>query len=63
MKHQAAIRALAFKWIRILFRMWKDRKPYDDQSYTQALSKAQSPIAKLLAKDSSQNPENAKHVT
>ncbi|MCH8912954.1 MAG: bifunctional hydroxymethylpyrimidine kinase/phosphomethylpyrimidine kinase, partial [Planctomycetes bacterium] len=24
-KHQAAVRALAFKWIRIIFRCWKDR--------------------------------------
>jgi Transposase IS116/IS110/IS902 family len=28
-----AIRALAFKWIRILFRCWKDRKPYDRVMY------------------------------
>jgi transposase len=25
-----AIRSLAFKWIRILFRCWKDHKPYDE---------------------------------
>jgi len=24
--HQAAVRSLAFKWIRILFRCWKDRR-------------------------------------
>ena len=33
-----AIRALAFKWIRILFRCWKDRKPYDEAAYQRALS-------------------------
>lgn len=59
----ATLRALAFKWIRILFRMWKDRKPYNDQAYQQALAKAQSPLAKLLTNASSQNPEIAKHVT
>ena len=32
-KHHAAVRALAFKWIRILFRCWKDGKPYDEQLY------------------------------
>ena len=32
-QHHAAVRALAFKWIRILFRCWKDRKPYDEQLY------------------------------
>ena len=43
MKHQAAVRALAFKWIRILFYMWKHRKPYP-----QALIQAHSPLAKSL---------------
>jgi hypothetical protein len=28
--HHVVVRALAFKWIRILFRCWKDRKPYND---------------------------------
>lgn len=32
-----AIRSLAFKWIRILFRCWKDRKPYDEAAYQRAL--------------------------
>ncbi len=63
MKYQAAIRALAFQWIRILFPMWKHRKPSDDTHDTQALSKAQCPLAKRLTKAPSQNPENAKHVT
>jgi hypothetical protein len=35
--HHAALRALAYKWIRILFRCWKDRKPYDEQKYIQSL--------------------------
>jgi transposase len=35
--HHAALRALAYKWIRILFRCWKDRRPYDDATYTAAL--------------------------
>jgi transposase len=28
--HQTAVRALAFKWIRILFRCWQLRTPYDE---------------------------------
>jgi transposase len=28
--HQAAVRALAFKWIRILYRCWQERTPSDD---------------------------------
>lgn len=37
--HHAAVRALAFKWIRILFRCWKDRSPYQDPLYQQALQR------------------------
>ena len=28
-QHNAALRSLAFKWIRIIFRCWKDSVPYD----------------------------------
>ena len=31
--HHAAIRALAFKWLRILYRCWKDRVLYDETKY------------------------------
>ncbi len=37
-RRNTAIRALAFKWIRILFRCWKDHKPYNEQAYQQALA-------------------------
>jgi hypothetical protein len=33
-----AIRALAFKWIRILFRCWKEHKPYDEATYQRAIA-------------------------
>jgi hypothetical protein len=32
------VRAPAFNWIRILFRCWKDRKPYSEEVYRQALA-------------------------
>ena len=35
--HHAAVRAVTFKWIRILFACWKRRIPYDPQRYFQAL--------------------------
>jgi len=35
--HHAAVRALAYKWIRIFFRCWRDRVAYSDQRYEQAL--------------------------
>ena len=39
--HHPAVRALAFKWLRILFRLWKDRVPYDRARYALALEKRQ----------------------
>jgi len=47
--HNASIRALAFKWIRILFRCWVDRTPYDESRYLAALQKRQSPLLKFAA--------------
>lgn len=46
--HQVAIRALAFKWIRILYRCWQDRQPYDEVRYLMALKKKGSPLVKNL---------------
>jgi transposase len=40
--HHAAVRALAFKWLRILFRCWKDRTPYNEQIYLEALHRRSS---------------------
>jgi hypothetical protein len=42
--HQATIRALAFKWIRIMFRCWKSHTPYDEATYLFALKKAGNKI-------------------
>ena len=47
--HNAAVRALAFKWIRILYRCWVDRTPYDESRYLNALQKRQSPLLKFAA--------------
>lgn len=42
--HQAAVRSLAYKWLRIIFRCWKDRKPYNEAKYLRALRKRNSPL-------------------
>jgi hypothetical protein len=42
--HHAVIRALAFKWQRILFRCWKDGVPYDDSKYRASLKRRNSPL-------------------
>jgi transposase len=47
--HQAAIRALAFKWIRIVFRCWQDKQPYDEVKYLMALKRKGSPLVSNLA--------------
>lgn len=46
--HQASVRALAFKWIRIITRCWKDRTLYDEQCYLEALRKRHSPVLKHI---------------
>jgi len=48
--HQAAVRALAFKWIRILYRCWQNRTPYDESIYLQALNRRSAPLLHNLAK-------------
>jgi transposase len=53
--HQAAVRALAFKWLRILYRCWHDRTPYDEATYLRALQKRGSPLIHNLAKSSPQS--------
>jgi transposase len=43
--HHAAVRALAYKWIRVLFRCWKTRQPYNPEIYLAALAQRGSPYA------------------
>ncbi len=46
--HHAAVRSVAFKLIRIYFRCWKDKQPYDASKYEAALQKHGSPLVKSL---------------
>jgi transposase len=46
--HQTAVRALAFKWLRILYRCWQSRTPYDESKYLEALRRRGSPLLKHL---------------
>jgi len=48
--HHTAVRALAYKWQRIIFRCWQNRKPYEEKTYEAALRKANSPLLTLLDK-------------
>ncbi len=47
--YEVAVRALAFKWIRILYRCWQTRTPYDESKYLEALRRRGSPLLKYLA--------------
>ena len=50
MKHHAAVRALAYKWLRVLWRCWQDRVVYVEEQYLAALKKHHSPIIECLSK-------------
>lgn len=46
--YQAAVRALAYKWIRILYRCWHARTPYDESTCLNALRQRGSPLLKQI---------------
>ena len=48
--YQTVIRSLAFKWIRILFRCWQNRTPYNENLYMETLKKRGSIFATLHLK-------------
>jgi len=43
--HQTALRALAFKWARIMYRCWKNHEPYDEARYMRSLEQHGSWLA------------------
>ena len=47
-RHHAAIRALAFKWIRVIYRCWMTKTRYDEDLYLESLRKHQSPLLDYL---------------
>jgi transposase len=53
--HQACLRALAYKWIRILHRCWKTRQPYSESTYLNSLKQRGSPLLKFMASESNAN--------
>jgi len=47
--HHQAVRSLAYKWIRIIYKCWKEQVPYDDGHYMSMLKKRGSNLIKLIA--------------
>ena len=50
--YHTTIRALAFKWIRILYRCWQSRTPYNEAQYMETLTRRGSIFATLHLKTS-----------
>jgi transposase len=48
--HHAAVRSLAYKWIRIIFRCWKERIAYNEELHLRSLRNRGSEILKFIAK-------------
>lgn len=48
MKRHAILRKLAFRWIRILYRVWQTRTPFDAERYIQSLLTKNPEIGKFL---------------
>lgn len=46
--HHTAVRALAYKWQRVIWRCWQDRKPYAEKTYEAALRKNGSHLPGLF---------------
>jgi len=47
--HHAAVRSLAYRWIRIIYRCWQMRVPYCEETYCRALARRPSPLARVLS--------------
>ena len=46
--HHTSVRALAFKWQRVIWKCWQDRTPYRDELYEAALRRSGSPVTNLF---------------
>jgi len=46
--HHTAVRALAFKWQRVIWRCWQNHQPYDERIYEASLRKHGSPVVALF---------------
>lgn len=47
--HHAAVRALAFKWVRIIHRCWQERAAYDEVKYLESLRRKGSSLLSYAA--------------
>jgi transposase len=64
--HHTAVRALAFKWQRIIWRCWQSHTPYKEETYEAALRKSGSKLVSLfgqieVGKNPVKNPNQAQN--
>lgn len=52
--HQAAVRSLAYKWIRILHHCWRTGQKYDETTYLRALKKRGSPLLEHIVAETTE---------
>ena len=46
--HHTAVRALAYKWQRIIWRCWQNRTQYREETYEAAMHRSSSPLVARL---------------
>lgn len=47
--HAVAVRALAYKWMRIIYRCWKTKSRYNEATHLESLRERNSPLLKYAA--------------
>ena len=59
-EHHAAVRALGFKWQRIMFRCWQNHTPYDEAQYIESLKRSDSKLyARVMAAQAAAKSQQA----
>jgi transposase len=53
-KHNAAVRALAYKWIRVIYHLWSTNTLYDEAHHIEQLTRRNSPVIQFLQNGDSQ---------
>jgi transposase len=54
--HAEALRKLGVKWLKIIFRMWQERQPYDEARYLNALIRHGSPLIARMRETATEKP-------
>jgi transposase len=55
-RYHVAVRALAYKWQRVIFACWKNHQPYDEARYLQRLRLTDSPLLRYLPPNPKETP-------